>query len=168
MVKAHLLLERGERLIADDVLHLARVLRRRLRRHTQILQQRREQRVPLVDLLGHRAPRVRQRDVPRVGGHLHIAAAAQKTHRAADTGLGIPHILSDIDRPHQRLFLAQTQNGLQIHLAGFLQMHRRAPFLVILYSISQFCAGFKYFSPRSFGVDKSPRFANSVANYSPM
>ena len=59
--------------------------------------------------------------------HPDITAALQKTHGAADTGLGIAHILAHIDGADMGRLTGQHQNGLQIHLAGFLQMHTITP-----------------------------------------
>ena len=56
-------------------------------------------------------------------------AFAQQADRAADRGLGIAHVLAHVDGADVGRLAGQHQNGFQIHLAGFLQMHFITPCL---------------------------------------
>ena len=119
-------LDGGKGFVTDHVLHSAGVLSGYLRRYAQPGEKLRQQRVAFIDLFRHLPARLQQRDIA-VFVHLDIAAALQKTHGAADTGLGIAHILAYVDGADMGRLTGQHQNGLQIHLAGFLQMHTITP-----------------------------------------
>ena len=115
-----------KRFVTDHMLQLAGILSGHLRRYAKLGQILRQQRVALVDHFGHLAARLQQRD-EAILVHLDITAAFQKAHGTADAGLGIAHVLAHVDGADVRRLAGQHQNGLQIHLAGFLQMHVITP-----------------------------------------
>ena len=88
--------------------------------------------VALIDALGHLLPG-RQQGNGAVFVHLDIAAGLQKPHGAADAGLGIAHIFAHVDGADEVGFFGEDEDGLQIHFAGFLQMHGISSFAIIVH-----------------------------------
>ena len=79
--------------------------------NTQPHQKLPQQRVPLVDPLGDRQPFVRQLDVAEFI-HCDEAAVFQKTHSAADTGLGVSHVLHNVNGTNHRIGLGENMDSL--------------------------------------------------------
>lgn len=83
----------------------------------------RQQAVALVNALGNLLSGRKQRDkAARVHGD--IAVFAQVAHGDADARLGELQLICNVDGTHKALTLLEHQNGLQIILGGFLNLHR--------------------------------------------
>lgn len=105
--------------VTDDVLHAAGVLGSAGLVHTQAAEKVREDRVALVDLFGYLAPGGGEGDVAAVV-YVDILPGLQQANGAADAGLGVAHIVHDVDGTDGLPLTNQDQDALQIHLAGFL------------------------------------------------
>ena len=105
--------------VTDDVLHAAGVLGSGGLVHTQAAEKVREDRVALVDLFGYLAPDGGEGDVAAVV-YVDILPGLQQANGAADAGLGVAHIVHDVDGTDGLPLADQDQDALQIHLAGFL------------------------------------------------
>ena len=105
--------------VTDDVLHAAGVLGSAGLVHTQATEKVREDRVALVDLFGYFAPGGGEGDVAAVV-YVDILPGLQQAYGAADAGLGVAHIVHDVDGTDGLPLADQDQDALQIHLAGFL------------------------------------------------
>ena len=122
LVIFQMLSDHFNRLIADVMLNTAGILSRDLLADSQQNQRTGQNTVALKDLLRNLAAAFGQgQDAVRI--HVQIPAAAQNADCTADARLGIAQMLTDIDGTHPSLLCAQNQNGLQIHLARFQQLH---------------------------------------------
>ena len=114
--------DRLDRGIADVVLDLAGILGGDVGVHPQRDQKTGQDGVALVDLLGDRQTLIGQGD-GTVTGNRDQPPLAKHTDGAADRGLGVPHVLADVDRTDKPRPARKQQNGFQIHLTRFLQIH---------------------------------------------
>ena len=126
-----------EGLLGDDVLDAAGVGLRHVRGHADALEEVGEYPVAFIDAFGHLLTGGQQGD-GAVFIHLDIAAGLQKAHGAADAGLGIAHVLAHhvlahVDGADEVGFFGEDEDGLQIHFAGFLQMHGISSFAIIVH-----------------------------------
>ena len=105
--------------VADGVFHAAGILGGGFRVYADFYQPGGEHGVPLIDFLRYLPAIVGEGDVA-VLVHYDKSTVFQQPDGTADAGLGLAHMLHDVDGAHRRHFAAEHQNRLQIHLSGFL------------------------------------------------
>ena len=113
-------------LVADGMLDLTGVLRCRFLVHAHGNEKMGQKGMSLVDLFRYGAPFLGQRKMSFLVRR-HVAAAFQKSHGTADAGLGLPHMLANIDGAYRTDLFFQKENGLKIHFSRFLQGHNAPP-----------------------------------------
>ena len=108
--------------VADVVLDFAGILHRHGFGNAQSHQHPGQDGVALVDLFRNGPAGVRQVQAAVVF-HPDQPAIAQQTHGPGNAGLGIPQIFAHVHRTDEGTFSRQHQDGLQVHLAGFVDIH---------------------------------------------
>jgi len=118
--------ERGIRLLADVVLHLAGVLLGGLSVHAELHEKLGQRVVPVEHTRGDVHPARRERDEP-VAIHGDVAVFAQALGRVGHARLRDAEVLCDVDRANVSVPLLHHQHCLQIVLCGFVNVHGQSP-----------------------------------------
>ena len=58
-----------------------------------------------------------------VGIQFQVALGGKAPELLADGGAGELHVVGDVDSSYVAIFLLEDENGLEIHLSGFLTVH---------------------------------------------
>ena len=119
LVRLELILDCEKGLVADHMLDLTGILRCGSFVDTHTDQQTGQYRVAFKDLPGNSLAFLGQMQKALIVGD-HIAALLQQAHSPADAGLGVAHMLRNIDAADICVGLGEHVDGFEIHLTGFL------------------------------------------------
>ena len=111
-----------EALVGNDVLHAAGVRCGGLLRDAQMDEHFGQHGVALVDGLRQGTALLRQEQAA-VFTHGDIVLLPENAHGPGDAGLGIAQIFAHVYAADEGRFLAQHQDGLQVHFTGFVYAH---------------------------------------------
>ena len=127
ITKGDMALDAGKGLGAQVMLHLAGVDLGHILRHAQADEEIRQQPVALIDAPGDLLPLGQEGDVAVVG-HGDVAVFPQLFHSDADAGLGHPQVSRDVDGADDAVLLPEHEDGLEIILGGFINVHCKGSF----------------------------------------